>query len=146
VSYCEQPEFYEESFPKAQKEHRCVECSAPIRVDEKHLYYRGKWDGDFAGGRQHTLCRELCMLQNRGQLHDECIPFGGLKEAMESYDWSFSPQVKRELSPHERTIRELYAKIRWRERKYRTIRRITHESGRTIYWKKKWGQPWQMTK
>lgn len=87
MSYdCEIPEFYSESFPIARKQHRCIECHAPIVVGEKHLSYRMKYDGMFESGRQHMVCRELCMLIRH---NSECIPFGGLKEEWSNGDYMY---------------------------------------------------------
>jgi len=89
VSYeCEIPEFYSEDFPKARKVHRCCECSAPIEVGEKHLYARSKYDGDFWHGRQHMLCRALCMLMRVRDFGD-CVPFEGMKDEWTEGDWQF---------------------------------------------------------
>jgi hypothetical protein len=77
---CDPPEFYSEDFPAAGKVHRCCECKAPIVPGEKHLYARGKSEGDFWAERQHMLCSELCMLMNRAG-DEECCPFGFMKEA-----------------------------------------------------------------
>ena len=76
------PEFYHETFPVARKQHWCCECNAPIDVFEKHLYARGKNEGDFWHVRQHMVCRELCMLIR--SVHD-CICFGDLKEYFGDY-------------------------------------------------------------
>lgn len=112
--YCEWPEFYSESRPKARKQYHCVECSAPILKGEVHLSYRGKWDGDFSTGRQHLLCMALCIFIKKKYNHGECIYFGGLKEAWFEMDWSGPSQKKIE----ERDIisRSMMAKIKWRER------------------------------
>lgn len=83
-AFDDEPQFYAESFPHARKPHRCCECSAPIEPGEKHLYARGKWDGDFSIQRQHMLCRELCMLINS---EDGCCGFGAMREAWNDGEW-----------------------------------------------------------
>ena len=91
---CDVPEFYSEDFPRAAKEHRCCECSAPIETGEKHLYARGKNDGEFWAERQHMLCRELCMLMNSLDPWDDgCCPFGWMKEAFSEIDFKSNPDV-----------------------------------------------------
>lgn len=103
------PEFYAETFPTARKVHRCCECKAPIPVGEKHLYARGKNDGDFWKERQHMLCRELCMLMNDD---DGCCGFGQMKETWgEGY-----ARAGRETLASIREARTLYARILRRER------------------------------
>ena len=146
MSYCEFPEIYSESFPKGRKQHRCVECAAPIEPGEKHLYYAGKWDGDFSDGRQHELCRDICMFIRDKYQSGECFPFGGLKEAWAEFCWDPYPgKGHRIIDDNDRKVRHMYAQIRWRERKHRTFRRRTHDGTKFIYWKRKWGQPWQQT-
>lgn len=108
MSWCDFPEFYHETFPKARKQHRCIECRAPIEIGEKHLYYRGKWDGDFISGRQHIVCRELCMHINSDE---DCCPFGGMKDAWG--DIYFQRPIREEF----KDIRSLMAEIKLRERK-----------------------------
>lgn len=112
---CDIPEFYHETFPVAAKEHACCECSAPIEVGEKHLYARGKNDGEFWADRQHMLCRELCMLMNR-MSDDGCCPFGMMKETFrEGDEWegvNFRDK-KRQENAH---ARRLMAQILRRER------------------------------
>lgn len=132
VSYCEIPEFYYETFPKARKPYRCVECSAPIEVGEKHLYYRMKFDGDFDHARQHMVCRELCMLL-RDEFNDfECIGFGSLHEEWENFDFG-------DRDDKQKKARSLYAAIKWRERKHRTRRWRQYSTG--LLFQKKWGHP-----
>src|SRR5579875_1654788 len=85
--YCEYPEFYSESFPRAKKEHRCIECFAPIEIGEMHLYYRGKWDNEFSVGRQHMLCRKLCMFIRDEFQDGECFGFGDLFETWRDHNF-----------------------------------------------------------
>lgn len=73
------PSVYGEKEVVARKEHRCVECSAPILKSEKHLRYSGRWDGNWDSGRQHLLCRDACVWV-RDQLEDRCLAFGELRE------------------------------------------------------------------
>lgn len=145
--YCEWPEFYSESFPKAAKEHRCCECSAPIERGEKHLYYRGKWDGDFSTGRQHELCREVCMYIRDKYQGGECFAFGHLFETWGEFFWNKPIEGNGHLQFDARdvAVRGMMAKVKWRHRKYRTLRKKTLEAGKLTYWKKKWGQPWEIS-
>ena len=122
MSYCEWPEFYNESFPKAKKKYKCVECYAPIEVGEKHLYYRGKWDNEFSDGRQHMLCRELCMKINRAttdrNTRDECFAFGDLYE-----EWAECDLGNNRDKVLRKDWRDLFARIKARDRKHRTRRK-----------------------
>ncbi len=143
MSYCEWPVFYGESFPKARKAHHCCECSAPIEVGEKHLYWRGKWDGDFSAGRQHMLCREVCMFLNKD--NSDCFAFGDLWEYWRDHGYADKDWIKRCTNPAYLAelprARGMIAAIKWRERKHRTRRR---QLGGQKFMKKKWGQPWQV--
>jgi hypothetical protein len=147
VSYCEFPEFYSESLPKAKKPHRCCECAAPIEVGEKHLYYRGKWDGEFDTGRQHMLCREVCMELNRPgrEKYGECeIPFGGLWEYWQCHGWSDHEWLRKHLKPEESEaafkMRRKIAQIKWRQRPYRWLgKRING-----VWMRRKRGEAWEV--
>lgn len=132
MSYCEWPEFYSETFPKARKQHRCIECCAPIEIGEEHLYYKGKWEGDFSAARQHMLCRELCMSLRKSNWIEDCVPFGGLMEEWSNFFWD------KKTKQSEKERRNLMAQIKWRERKYRTFRK------RDIHglWNRKYGSSW----
>lgn len=112
MSDCEIPEFYGEGFPVARKPHRCCECLAPIEPGEKHLRWAAKWDGDLYYGRQHMLCRELCMFMN--QEGDGCCPFGGMKDTFREEDWHLD-----KYDDLHRKARTLMAGILKRERRAR---------------------------
>lgn len=120
MSYCEWPEFYNETFPKARKVYQCCECHAPISLGETHLHYRGKWNDKFSQGRQHMICRELCMLIRDDFNEGECIGFGDL-----FYYWpDLNVHYPRNRSSETVMIaRGLMAKIRWRERKFRSFQK-----------------------
>lgn len=81
-AYCEIPNWYDETFPRARKQHSCVECEAPILKGEVHLSYKGHWAGGigFDSGRQHMLCREASMFVRDNFNMGECIGFGDLLE------------------------------------------------------------------
>lgn len=109
---CELPGFYAEAFPVARKAHRCCECQAPIDPGEKHLRYAMKYDGTMDYGRQHMLCRELCMLMNYEG--DGCCPFGGMKDTFREKDWPLD-----KYDPLHKKARTLMAGILRRERRPR---------------------------
>lgn len=79
---CDYGEGYRAYFEEevvAKKEHRCVECEAPILVGERYLRYRGRADDSWDTGAQHLLCRDACVWI-RDALEGECISFGSLAE------------------------------------------------------------------
>lgn len=47
VDHGEYPEFYKETFPKARKLHKCIECGENILPGQNYNNYKGKWDGEF---------------------------------------------------------------------------------------------------
>lgn len=56
---CESPSFYNESYPKARKQHRCCECGRAIAKGEKYRRVSGKWEGDLA---TYSTCRRCCYM------------------------------------------------------------------------------------
>ena len=102
------PKVYDESEVVARKEHRCVECSAPILRGEKHLVYRGMWEDYWGGGRQHLLCRDVCVWIRDVIQDGECIAFGELQEWMSEFSNETGHGTER--------LRGMFAMIRNRER------------------------------
>jgi len=49
-------DFGETSHPVARKDHRCEACFGRIRRGEKHVHYKGIWDGDWQNWRMHNEC------------------------------------------------------------------------------------------
>jgi len=139
MSYCEWPEFYAESYPKARKRHRCIECWSPIDIGEEHLYYRGKWDGDFSTGRQHLLCRDMCMSMRSRDQYDECVPFGSMLEEWPEHHAS-STENRKHWDDKDRKQRSMMARIKWRKRKHRVHRKRVQG----VLMNRPWGMPWQV--
>lgn len=112
--YCEIPEFYSESFPRARKEYHCIECRAPIKKGERHLAYNMKFDGEMYSDRQHLTCRALCMLIRKAFNGGECLCFGELPEWLCE---GSAPQGRKELlaTPKGRRLRVLIARRLYRE-------------------------------
>lgn len=111
-------EFYAEDFPRAKKEHQCCECGGTIKIGEGHLYARAGGQGNFWAGRQHMICRELCMTLN-GRFKYEgtpktegCFAFGDLRE-----EWQANNGVPKNGTKYSRIARRLMAQINWRLRK-----------------------------
>lgn len=126
------PEFYSDDKRTARKQYNCVECSAPILKGEHHLYYRGKWDGDFSDGRQHIDCLNACVHIRKLQDGD-CIPFGGL---LEWYSDGKPIDKTKELN---NLLRALMAKVLRRHRFHRSFRKWSDG----VLMNKKYGQSWQ---
>jgi hypothetical protein len=113
---------------------------APIEVGEEHLYYRGKWDGEFTADRQHMLCREVCMELNRPsrEWSGECeIGFGALWEHWRGC-WQADRQCKPEQFAKAKEIRSKVARIKWRERRFKTRRKRVQG----VLYKRPWGGQW----
>lgn len=84
ASSCDLPEFYDETYPVARKEHRCCECGGVIKSGERYARCAGKWDGDLSCYRQHVACRDFAARINRefGAMGECFIPFGGVSDAI----------------------------------------------------------------
>lgn len=81
MSDCELPEYYECKERVARKPHKCCECSAPIKIKEKHLVVSTCYEGRPGRYRQHALCQQACeFVRDQGINDDECLYFGGLQE------------------------------------------------------------------
>jgi hypothetical protein len=108
---CDVPDFYNWSEPVARKEHRCCECSAPIRKGERHFIATGKWDDTLQTFRQHTLCMEACVFIRDKLNGSECICFGGLWEYYDESKWQCDKG-----HPVWQELRKMLADIKRRER------------------------------
>lgn len=82
--WCDQPEFYNETYPRAKKEHRCCECSGVIRVGEVYARSSAKYDGVISTDCQHKDCRDFAAKVNLKFIGGCAIPFGDVREAMTS--------------------------------------------------------------
>lgn len=69
---------------KARKTHTCCECQHPIVPGELYEHTKGVWDGSAAEFKTCLCCAKArCAIRDKLDLNsDECIEFGGLKEAM----------------------------------------------------------------
>ena len=106
-------DFYEWTEPVARKQHKCVECSAPILRGEKHFVGSGKWDGSFSVHRQHMLCMEACILIRDRMNGGECIPFGAMWEWHCEMKWQYD---RKRPHPEWNRLRKMLADIKRRER------------------------------
>jgi hypothetical protein len=113
--YCDfPPEFWDEAFPIAAKEHRCCECRHKIQKGERYCYIKGKWDGEFSTFRQHLLCREACMTLRDTLMGGECLLFGELGDEG-SKPWTTALDEK----PKASKLRQVMARYKYWEKKGR---------------------------
>lgn len=124
--YCEIPDFYSVSWPKAKKEHHCCECGSPIFVGEKYCRVNAKWDGEVRTEKQHLECEEACRYY-RDFINHECLYFGEL------LDWKC--EIPGKKSKH-KDVRSIWAKVIWREKKKRPLKffkpRKIHNEGLAV--------------
>lgn len=109
--YCEIPEFYSVSWPKAKKEHACCECGSKILIGEKYCRVNAKWEGVVATEKQHLECEEACRYY-RDFINHECLSFGELFE----YKCEIPPKESRH-----KDVRSIWAKVIWRYKKKRPL-------------------------
>jgi len=75
----EYPEFFNESFPVARKEHTCCECRETIPKGSKYQYVAGKWDGYFDTFKTCMGCYRV-----REDYFSSGCPFEYLKEELQN--------------------------------------------------------------
>ena len=112
------PDWYSGAWPRAKKEHRCVECGEIIQKGEKYGAFSGKWDGDVSTHRQHILCEDACRYV-RDNIEGDCLCFGEL------FDYISDTGIleKRHLlrltdetrKKETREFRQIVARIKWRK-------------------------------
>lgn len=56
---CDPPTLYNQSWPTAQKAHRCCECSKAIAPGEKYQRVEGLWDGEWNTYKTCVSCARL---------------------------------------------------------------------------------------
>jgi hypothetical protein len=79
-------------YPKANKDHRCCECSGEIKRGEKYQKVKGCWDGKW-----HTFktCEDCADLRHELTHPIDGPPaFGYLEEVAQDYDVPM-PQARR---------------------------------------------------
>lgn len=76
IGHGESPRFFEETFPKARKDHICCECSSVISPGEKYQRVSGLWD-DFATFKTCLFCNDIReqARQDFDLSYDEGFPF-----------------------------------------------------------------------
>jgi hypothetical protein len=119
--FCEgYSEFYSETFPRAAKEHKCCECGKVIPKGSKHLYARGKYEGDFWTERQCMYCRDFCMEIRDKVNEGVCLPFGMLHECLSDLHLEIRSELKKKRP--EKHLRSMLAQWFW------------ESEGRRIFW------------
>lgn len=108
MSYCEIPEFFQETRQKAKKEHICFECGAPIFQNEFYFKSTGKWNGEVSQYKQHTWCRAACTHLSKMD-YDGCIAFGELFDSWGEIYYRKSPELKK--------LRGYMAKVLWNQKR-----------------------------
>ncbi len=117
------PAFYSWSEPVARKFYPCRECCAPILKGERHFACVGKWEGSVERIRQHLLCCQACELIRDELSNGECVCFGGLMEEFDELRGNGWHTGRERYRDAWHRLRALLARIKWRERPYRTRRR-----------------------
>lgn len=85
------PEFFNEDWRRARKEHRCDECRKAIEKGQSYKYISGKWDGEISVYKVCTDCDTLrekiaAIELGRGCSSSESYcPLGALMEEKEHY-------------------------------------------------------------
>lgn len=88
--YDEGPEFFQETEPRARKEHRCGDCGRTIKSGEKYLRSVGKWGYEI---NSHVTCAH-CKAASRW-LQTACggYLFGGIGEELREH-WHEEPGLR----------------------------------------------------
>jgi len=76
---CERPDVYEEKVIKANKEHKCYECSTIIQQGDNYLQIKGLWDGSW---RNFKMCLNCKQLRDKLQESIDCLGIGELYEEL----------------------------------------------------------------
>lgn len=64
-------DFYNHTYPKARKEHKCEYCGKKIEIGQKYSYETGKYDGDMFSRKLCLTCEnilaEYCKSKGYGE-------------------------------------------------------------------------------
>lgn len=74
-----EPEFYNCTFVRARKTHKCCECNKIIEKSESYYLTRGKWDGNVASFKH---CKQCYEAMRSFTAHEEYIVFTELKDSL----------------------------------------------------------------
>jgi len=73
-------ELYNETTPRAAKEHECCECYGVIRKGERYELAKGRIDGDWWSSKTCMICRSIRVSLVRGDWFVGDL-WGGIVEA-----------------------------------------------------------------
>jgi hypothetical protein len=73
------PEFQDVTYPKARKEHRCVECRRLVPKGEQYQKWVMKFDGDLSCDKTCSECAEIRQVFSCGEMQPQ---FGQLWQEM----------------------------------------------------------------
>jgi len=77
---------WDESTPKARKEHTCIECFLPIPVGDRHVRVGMLFEGRWTTERVHAGCLALFRLIDAELCRNSGILLGGLGEEIQQQD------------------------------------------------------------
>jgi len=84
------PTIYEESTPRAIKEHKCCECGSMITVGTFYSLIKGLWEGSWDTYKTCEKChylRQEAMVRSREMDYDYDYPtLGGLNDWIAEYE------------------------------------------------------------
>lgn len=106
------PSVYNETTPKARKEHRCNECRRSISVGETYKRVEGRWEGGWSTFRICEHC--LKCIKIHGQIDADCDCYG-LGDFWESFHEHIEGSYSTEGSKFHRL--EISANHKWRYRR-----------------------------
>ena len=66
-------DFYNTTFPKAQRCYTCEWCGETIQVLEKHVHFVGTWEGEWQNWRMHDECHEAAA--DSDEMQDGFSPY-----------------------------------------------------------------------
>lgn len=66
-------DFGSTTYPSARKAHRCEWCGEAIPVGLRHMYFAGKWEGEWQNWRMHDECYHF----NSDEIADGFTPYEG---------------------------------------------------------------------
>ena len=79
----ELPSVMDETYPKANRKHRCCECGSDIKKGDKYQKVKGCWDGEW---QTFKTCMDCADLRHHLTEPTEGGPaFGYLEEAAQEY-------------------------------------------------------------
>lgn len=85
------PEFCNEDYVTARKEHQCYECCRMILRKEGYKRISGKWDGEFLSMAICDDCEDLrgriaqIEISHGCKNHEAWAPYGSLMEEAQNY-------------------------------------------------------------